>query len=201
MKTVLSYYSSTYLLGPEGDVHISDETLQGLGNTQKFLQTLFRSLFGSIIDIALQPPLPPPLPPEGLAAFGEDEKKDTAGQSMQMLPPDSRVHDKDIQHLLFPLSWEKVKAVLIDCAPNTGYFWVGALAGIASRSTTAPLDRLKVYLIAQTGTNTQVVEGAKKGSPAQLLRGFWGSLANASKELWAAGGIRSLFAGMYSKRP
>ncbi|KAK3045211.1 hypothetical protein LTS18_014313, partial [Coniosporium uncinatum] len=30
LKTVLSYYSSTYLLGPEGDVHISDETLQGL---------------------------------------------------------------------------------------------------------------------------------------------------------------------------
>jgi len=112
-----------------------------------------------------------------------------------LLPPKSPAFDKDLQHLLPSTSWEKVKAVLIDIAPNTGYFWVGALAGIASRTTTAPLDRLKVYLIAQTGSNTKVLDAAKKGAPVQLVKGFWGSLANASKELWAAGGIRSLFAG------
>jgi solute carrier family 25 phosphate transporter 23/24/25/41 len=76
-----------------------------------------------------------------------------------------------------------------------GYFAAGGLSGITSRTATAPLDRLKVYLIAQTGTATEALQAAKKGAPLQATKHSASTLWNACKELWAAGGIRSLFAG------
>jgi solute carrier family 25 (mitochondrial phosphate transporter), member 23/24/25/41 len=77
-----------------------------------------------------------------------------------------------------------------------GYFLAGACAGIASRTATAPLDRLKVYLIAQTSNKEAAVEAAKSGSPVKAVRRFGRPLVDALKDLWAAGGVRSLFAGM-----
>ena len=71
----------------------------------------------------------------------------------------------------------------------------GGISGIVSRTTTAPLDRLKVYLIAQTKNAEQTLQAAKSGAPLAALRGAWATSANAIKELWAAGGMRSLFAG------
>ncbi|KAG9648569.1 hypothetical protein KCU98_g9061, partial [Aureobasidium melanogenum] len=68
------------------------------------------------------------------------------------------------------------------------------ISGVASRTTTAPLDRLKVYLIAQTGTN-EAVQAVKSGAPAAAAKSSANTLVRACKELWAAGGIRSLFAG------
>jgi hypothetical protein len=76
-----------------------------------------------------------------------------------------------------------------------GYFLAGACAGIASRTATAPLDRLKVYLIAQTSSKKAAVEAVKDGSPVKAARQFGRPLVDAMKDLWAAGGIRSLFAG------
>lgn len=79
-----------------------------------------------------------------------------------------------------------------------GYFLAGACAGIASRTATAPLDRLKVYLIAQTSSKKAAVEAVKGGSPVKAARQFGRPLVNAMKDLWAAGGIRSLFAGQFT---
>ncbi|EKG19459.1 Calcium-binding EF-hand [Macrophomina phaseolina MS6] len=76
-----------------------------------------------------------------------------------------------------------------------GYFVAGGLAGIVSRTTTAPLDRLKVYLIAQTHTTETAVQAAKKGAPLAAVKRGVMSLVKATKELWAAGGMRSLYAG------
>lgn len=64
-----------------------------------------------------------------------------------------------------------------------------------SRTCTAPLDRLKVYLIAQTSNKPAAVEAAKQGSPVKAVRHVGQPLVDAVKELWRAGGIRSLFAG------
>ncbi|KAH0289445.1 mitochondrial carrier [Aureobasidium namibiae CBS 147.97] len=75
-----------------------------------------------------------------------------------------------------------------------GYFLAGGISGVASRTTTAPLDRLKVYLIAQTGTN-EAVQAVKSGAPTAAAKSSANTLVKACKELWAAGGIRSLFAG------
>lgn len=66
---------------------------------------------------------------------------------------------------------------------------------MVSRTATAPLDRLKVYLIAQVSPKDTLEKALKERSPVSALRTFSKSLVDACKELWAAGGIRSLFAG------
>ena len=76
-----------------------------------------------------------------------------------------------------------------------GYFIAGGMAGMISRTATAPLDRLKVYLIAKVGTKQDVVQAAKEGAPVQAVKSFGRPLIDACKDLWRAGGMRSLFAG------
>lgn len=41
----MSYFSATMKVNQEGDVLISDDTIQGLGTTQRFLRFFFGSLF------------------------------------------------------------------------------------------------------------------------------------------------------------
>jgi solute carrier family 25 phosphate transporter 23/24/25/41 len=81
--------------------------------------------------------------------------------------------------------------------PDVGYFVAGGVSGITSRTVTAPLDRLKVYLIAQTTNTNDALQAAKSGAPVQAGRQGMRTLVNACKDLWAAGGIRSLFAGKF----
>ena len=66
---------------------------------------------------------------------------------------------------------------------------------MVSRTATAPLDRLKVYLIAQTGSKRTAVKAVKEGAPVQAVKHIGQPLIDATKELWKAGGIRSLIAG------
>jgi solute carrier family 25 phosphate transporter 23/24/25/41 len=84
---------------------------------------------------------------------------------------------------------------LTDVLPHPGYFAAGAMAGAVSRTCTAPLDRLKVYLIANIDGAKSPVEAVKKGNALKAAKHFGQPLINATKELWAAGGMRSLFAG------
>jgi solute carrier family 25 phosphate transporter 23/24/25/41 len=95
-----------------------------------------------------------------------------------------------------PTQLQQHKARLTDFVPNIGYFAAGGLSGITSRTATAPLDRLKVYLIAQTGPATEAIQAAKGGAVVQATKHSGRTLWNACRDLWAAGGIRSLFAGM-----
>lgn len=114
----------------------------------------------------------------------------------QPLPP-----RPDVQDLHAPLAevqrglWQGFKSVLIACVPNPGYFVAGGVAGIVSRTSTAPLDRLKVYLIAQTGVTEEAVSAVKSGNLLRAAANAWRPLAAATKELWQAGGMRSLYAG------
>lgn len=84
---------------------------------------------------------------------------------------------------------------LTDLIPDVGYFIAGGLSGITSRTATAPLDRLKVYLIAQTGPKESAVMAVKNGAPLQATKQGAAAMYQACQELWLAGGIRSLFAG------
>lgn len=76
-----------------------------------------------------------------------------------------------------------------------GYFLAGAVAGAVSRTATAPLDRIKVYLIANVGPPKDSIEAAKQGNAVAAAKKLGQPLVAAAKELWKAGGMRSLFAG------
>lgn len=175
-------------MNPEGDVQISDDTIQGLGTTQYFLH----SFFGCIFLIAQTPPYSSlsQSPP-----FEMISSPSPAFASSQFLPPRP---DEENNALLSEEQTGNVESfgtMLIACVPNPGYFVAGGLAGIVSRTSTAPLDRLKVYLIAQTNVAEEAVAAAKHGNIIKAALNAWRPLATATKELWEAGGMRSLYAG------
>ncbi len=57
------------------------------------------------------------------------------------------------------------KSKLTQYLPETGYFIAGALAGGISRTATAPLDRLKVYLLVNTKPGAPLGPGRSKARP------------------------------------
>lgn len=210
LRTVLSYYKATGNLNPEGDVDISD-TLQGLGIG---IPTLSHFLLHAL-ETALYCTLHVPLSiimnaaPFNLVAVAYAETPDAEPASDP--DPDLVVFDRDVdvdRDRDYELEWLSVsepvamwlavrsyELQLTDIFPYLGYFIAGGVAGAVSRTATAPLDRLKVYLIAQTGVREEAVRAAQKGAPVNAMRKGIQSLVDATKELWKAGGVRSLFAG------
>ncbi|KAL6889894.1 mitochondrial carrier domain-containing protein [Trichoderma longibrachiatum] len=88
------------------------------------------------------------------------------------------------------------KYKLTDFAPHPGYFLAGAIAGGVSRTATAPLDRLKVYLLVNTNSGTETAVGAlKKGRIIDALRNASRPFSEAVKDLYRSGGLLSFFAG------
>lgn len=92
-----------------------------------------------------------------------------------------------------------------------GYFLAGGLAGVISRTCTAPFDRLKVYLIASSGSPIEeqgkgivkeVISKNISGKADKLSLATsitrtkeHGPLVRAFKHLWNQGGIRAFFVG------
>ncbi|KAI1343774.1 mitochondrial carrier [Xylariaceae sp. FL0016] len=96
-----------------------------------------------------------------------------------------------------PATRDKVKkSLLIRYLPDPGYFVAGAVAGGISRTATAPLDRLKVYLLVNTKTNASVaLDAAKQGRPLQAIKGAGRPIFYALTDLYKSGGFRGFFAG------
>lgn len=89
-----------------------------------------------------------------------------------------------------------VTSGLTDLLPEPGYFLAGAVSGGVSRTATAPLDRLKVYLLVNTKIQTSAaVAAAKHGRPLAAVRSAGGPIIDAVVTLWKAGGLRTFFAG------
>ncbi|KAK5134080.1 hypothetical protein LTR08_006970 [Meristemomyces frigidus] len=196
LRSVLSYYTTTVKLSSEGDVQMSSEALsQGFGTTLAFLKT---SMFGAITQLVHSPrastsPSPeahhitrPARDPAG-SPFEQQAGQDTAAEAnphIPIKPARRKASDPRVE----PLK-------LIDFVPDSGYFIAGAVSGITSRTATAPIDRVKVFLIAQTGPPRKVLEAVTSGAPVQATKLGAFSIKNACMELWAAGGWRSMFAG------
>lgn len=191
LRSVLTYYTSTVKLNAEGDVDISDE-LEGAGTLRRFLS----SAFGTI-KIIQTPPIrhkPPDFVHPKSHYDSSNEQISLDGES-DADPDVSSLHETSPDHAEGTL-----KPLLTALGFNPGYFLAGGIAGIVSRTSTAPLDRLKVYLIAQTSDTSKVVEAAKQGSAVRATKHAARPLRDACIALWRAGGMRSLFAGETSDK-
>lgn len=198
LKAVFSYYTSSVKLNPEGDVHLSDEAIEGMGKSPPRFS--FLALF------ARPPrPRPPPRPPDPAPEVSPPPPS-RPSQDLDPNPPHQVKHTQvqayvqskeELAGAEVELSaWQRFwKPLLTAVLPTPGYFFCGGIAGIVSRTTTAPLDRLKVYLISQTNPSSKALEAAKQGSPVMVTKHAASPIIDACRELWRAGGIRSLFAG------
>jgi solute carrier family 25 phosphate transporter 23/24/25/41 len=220
LEAALSYYSTIVMVNAEGDSLVSDETLEGLGTTSFLLQ----ALFGSLLRLA-NPDLayiPRPLRFSGsetsqslsraddtdhAAVAAADMASAVAGAPTQILidpaiqRPILQYEDteqsgaQDISELVEE-DPQRVKTRLTDLMPVPGYFLAGAVSGGVSRTATAPLDRLKVYLLVNTKTSTTAaLAAAKSGRPLVALRNAGRPIADAIVTLWKTGGVRTFFAG------
>ncbi|OBT40652.1 hypothetical protein VE00_08359 [Pseudogymnoascus sp. WSF 3629] len=213
LKAILSYYSSTVSLNAEGDTQLRDEYIDSLGTAPSF----FSVLFGSISSIARRPGQPresstpspePPVdsnldhqqPHSNLHSTPHSEEQDTGYLVSHHFMPGQFRHvepdftdDIDATPRLKKMKRSGMRLTFL--LPDPGYFAAGGIAGVISRTATAPLDRLKVYLIANTGNVKDTLSAAKKGDAVKAVRQVGRPLIDATKELWRAGGVRSLFAG------
>ena len=71
---------------------------------------------------------------------------------------------------------------------SIGYFLAGGLAGAASRTATAPFDRLKVALIAATDTPGSTCAGSAASRTGSAI-------AVVMRHLYESGGLRTFFVG------
>jgi solute carrier family 25 phosphate transporter 23/24/25/41 len=176
---------------------------------------MFNIFFGAIAQIAKRPSRSPSFPPEStaiLAPLPEDRPADgdmleanqahfiegTFGTKADASFPFPTVDQADDRDFSSDIESPLKSHLLTSLLPDSGYFAIGACAGVISRTCTAPLDRLKVYLIAHTNTVAYSLDAAKKGNVVEATRKFGQPIILAYKDLLQAGGWRNLFAGTLS---
>ncbi|KAI4089023.1 MAG: hypothetical protein LQ348_002746 [Seirophora lacunosa] len=192
LRAVLSYYTSTANVNAEGDVHVSDEAAEGIGR-RRFHSSFVQSLVATFLGPPRRPTLNKITTPR---VQSEGQRSLTHSRPLLAQQPKEDHLRHDPEDVVASGGVLKMKSSsLTDLCPRPGYFLAGGLAGVISRTATAPLDRLKVYLIAQTSVKNDALTAVKSGAPIQAAKHASRPLVDASKLLWRMGGIRSLFAG------
>ncbi|KAL2376555.1 hypothetical protein RJ035_007946 [Blastomyces gilchristii] len=192
---LISYYSALGNLNPEGDVHIN-EPFQGSGTDPSFPKHNVTHVASNSQSNTFQLPVS-----DNVVIQLHREAQPTHHQYYYNLETVPFLTDDELEWLVLPtavslwLWYQSVTQILTDGTPQIGYFLAGGMAGCVSRTATAPLDRLKVYLIAQTVMKDTAFTAAKSGHPLEAVKRMGMPLIEATKDLWRAGGIRSLFAG------
>lgn len=70
------------------------------------------------------------------------------------------------------------------------------MAGVLSRTATAPFDRIKVYLIAQTRqAPAKILPAVAKGEAIAVAKNVAGPIRQAAITIWKSGGAKAFFAG------
>jgi solute carrier family 25 phosphate transporter 23/24/25/41 len=203
LEAAWSFYASIVTVSSEGDSMVSDETLEGLGT----VGFIFQALFGTLVRLASQPPIPlkPPKPPETTPTKTDETATMQAAQSdygdhgyggaVMQFEEEQALNTNGIDHRA---SETAGKIKLTEYLPHPGYFLAGAVSGGVSRTATAPLDRLKVYLLVNTKPSTAVaLDAAKHGHVVTALRNSYRPIGEAVVTLWKAGGFRTFFAGKH----
>lgn len=91
---------------------------------------------------------------------------------------------------------------LMSLLPEPGYFAAGAISGGISRTATAPIDRLKVYLLVDNKSKANtVVAAAKAGNPLAAVRQVGNPVTTAFWDLYKTGGVKTFFAGKLLPSP
>ena len=193
-------------MNPEGDVHVSDDINHGLGTI-----TLLHTLFGVLLYIANSRqyqriygrPLVVSHPAVAPPQFNSHPPVPTSYSNRSDIPWDPGDAGREAMMVqttvVVPaeITEGSFLQLLTACLPHPGYFIAGGVAGVVSRTTTAPLDRLKVYLIAQIRPKINPLEAVKAGAPVEAAKSVASPLINAALDLWRMGGVRSLFAGKH----
>ncbi|KAI1780629.1 mitochondrial carrier [Hypoxylon cercidicola] len=227
LRAVFTFYSDILTLNSEGDSVLSEETLHGLGTNLLYtlLGSILRLASPPEIppdrvhSSSLSSPFsqrneePKPVPMDIAPAFGDTVNMNSAVAQSYAQPASltatinaNTLAETQQAKLLVAqdieiessLSEKKKRSVLIKYIPDPGYFVAGAVAGGISRTATAPLDRLKVYLLVNTTPTSSAniaLDAAKKGQPLRAIKHAGIPLFTAVNDLYKAGGIRGFFAG------
>ncbi|KAH7210969.1 mitochondrial carrier domain-containing protein [Fusarium oxysporum] len=226
LHAVLDFYYSVVSVTPEGDTLVSEETLEGLGTDgfRSLFITLFGSLLRVAFPYDFPRPIPSPdrtstsvsqpstsNPDESpnqtenmatAAAVSYPDYDDAATEISQEIAEtltqhvDDGTHGPEHEHTTGASTAVHKKFRLTQFVPDPGYFLAGAIAGGVSRTATAPLDRLKVYLLVNTSSRTETAGAAlRQGRPLAALKNAAKPFGDAFRDLVRSGGVRSLFAG------
>ncbi|XXG97562.1 hypothetical protein Hte_003867 [Hypoxylon texense] len=225
LRAVFTFYSDILTLNSEGDSVVSEETLQGLGTNLLYtlLGSILRLASPPKIPpdrvhpSSVSSPLPQgndeskPTPKDTSSTFSNAiDMKSTVVQSCAQpaaiaatITADAPAETQQAELIVAQeieiesgVTAKKKRSVLIKYIPDPGYFVAGAVAGGISRTATAPLDRLKVYLLVNTTSSTNTaLDAAKKGQPLRAIKHAGVPLFTAISDLYKSGGIRGFFAG------